>query len=113
MNDKLPWSESGKQLLLAIQSYIDQHGGRKGLLNKIYDEDRELRKKKYLESYTGRYYAAIRVDRKCVLARRGESKGKFFKNTTDAAIYFGTKSVSIRASIHGKYKHLGLKFEYI
>lgn len=41
MNGEFPWSESGKQLLQTIKSYVEQNGGRVALANQIMREDKE------------------------------------------------------------------------
>ena len=111
MTTQHEWTPEGLQLLLAIESYIKQHGGRHALLNQVLKEDRTVRNSVRVKLTTTVKNAPIRK-RKMVLLIKGNSRKKF-DSIIEATAFLGCPKNSIRSSIYTKHRIYGWVPQYV
>ena len=111
MTNQHEWTPEGLQLLLAIESYIKQHGGRHALLSKVLKEDRTVRNSVRVKLSTTVNNAPIRK-RKMVLLIKGNSRKKF-NSLNEAATFIGCFYGSIRSAIYTKHRIYGWVPQYV
>ena len=106
------WTPEGLQLLLAIESYIKQHGGRHALLNQVLNEERTVRNAVRVKlSNTFNNNARIRRRKKVILING--RKRKKFDSVNDATAFLGCPKNSIRSSIYTKHRIYGWVPQYV
>lgn len=108
------WTDGGKELLIRIELFIQENGGRMSLVNKIENEERGVRESKWRVSQVnnGPKKRYKRKKRPQVKIFKGNER-IIFKTTTMAARFIGTSTVNVRASVHKGYKTHGWNCSYI
>jgi len=106
------WTPEGLQLLLAIESYIKQHGGRHALLGKVLKEERTARIAVRIKlSTTANNNTAVRRRKKVILING--RKRKKFDSIIEATAFLGCPKNSIRSSIYTKHRIYGWVPQYV
>ncbi len=105
------WTPEGLQLLLVIESYIKQHGGRHALLNQVLKEERTVRNAVRVKLSTMVKNSPIRK-RKMVLLIKGNSRKKF-NSLNEATAFIGCFEGSIRSAINTKHRIYGWVPQYV
>jgi len=112
MTTQHEWTPEGLQLLLAIESYIKQHGGRHALLNQVLKEERTVRNAVRVKlTTTANNNTAVRK-RKNVVLINGRKRKKF-DSVNEATAFLGCPKNSIRSSIYTKHRIYGWVPQYV
>lgn len=110
--EQFPWTESGKQLLAAINSYIEQHGGRFSLANEIVNEERKARESKWRECHQHKN-SSKKTRRVRFIKLTNGRKEKLFDNVKLAAKFLKTQPNNIQSAVYAKCRVKNWYAEYI
>lgn len=108
--EQFPWTESGLQLLAAINSYIEQHGGNRNLLKAIAEDERRYRHKLMCQ-YNGGRHGNFRKRKRVKLIKGRVCR--IFRDLDHAAKYLGKTNVYLRNAIGQPFKVDGWEINYV
>lgn len=110
--ERFEWTESGKQLLHCINSYIEQHGGRQSLANDIIKEDRKARESKLRESSFPKKRTNKPRRIRLIKLTKGKRE-KLFDNVKIAAKFLKTTPNNIQSAVYAKCRVKDWYAEYL
>lgn len=108
--ERFDWKPGGKELLQVIEQYISDHGGNRGLLRAIKEDERRYRHKIMCRHNGGRRGNFRK--RKRVKVTKGRIR-RIFRDLDHAAKYLGKTNVYLRNAIWQPFKVDGWEINYV